>query len=56
MNYESINRIFLDGSERERCIRYWNFMTTSDMEDIYNHQITKQRESSNFILYILYCT
>jgi hypothetical protein len=33
VNYESINRIFVDGSEREGCIRYWNFLT-SDMENV----------------------
>jgi hypothetical protein len=43
VNYESVNRISLDGSEREGCISYWNFLTTSDMEDIYNRRIIKQR-------------
>jgi hypothetical protein len=43
VNYESIIRIFVDGSEREGCIRYWKFLTTSDMEDKYNRRIIKQR-------------
>jgi len=32
VNCESINRIFVEGYEREGCIRYWNFLTTKDME------------------------
>ena len=43
VNCESINRIFVDGSEGEGCIRYWNFPTTNDMEDKYDRRIIKQR-------------
>jgi len=43
VNSEYVYRIFDDGSEREGCIRYWNFLTTNDMEDKYNRRIIKQR-------------
>jgi len=42
VNCESVNRIFVGGSEREGCIRYWNFLKTNDMEDKYNRRIIKQ--------------
>jgi hypothetical protein len=42
-NCVSVGRIYVDGSERKGCIRYWNFLTTSDMGEKYNRRIITHR-------------